>query len=47
MIRLTLDDFRLVLLPTDLLLFLLLFATIGFLLSPEGESTTGSRGARS
>jgi len=32
MIRLTLDSFRLVLLPTDLLLFLLLFATIGFLL---------------
>ncbi len=32
MIRLTFDNFRLVLLPTDLLLFLLLFATIGFLL---------------
>jgi len=32
MIRLAFDSFRLVLLPTDLLLFLLLFATIGFLL---------------
>ncbi len=32
MIRLTFDSFRLVLLPTDLLLFLLLFAAIGFLL---------------
>ena len=32
MIRLAFNSFRLVLLPTDLLLFLLLFATIGFLL---------------
>ena len=31
MIRLTLDSFRLVLLPTDLLLFLLLVAAVAFL----------------